>query len=192
MPGTVSAQPKVERLFFDSVVDALFNRVLGPRLDVATRASLAAAGLDLSQRLRPAYPMEDYFRFVEIAARALFPGRPVGEAIHALGVAFVEGWQGTLIGRAAVQFMLVIGPVRSLKRAAQGFRSGNNFTEVQVVERGPTTFDLQFNVVGPWPEMTAGALLGAMRLSRDIEPKVEILERVGEGAVFRVSWSAKG
>lgn len=58
-----------ERLMFDHVVEGMFHRALGKRLSAAGREQLRAAGLDLSKPLRPAYPMEQYFGFLEIAAK---------------------------------------------------------------------------------------------------------------------------
>ena len=56
---------------FDHVVEGMFHRTLGKRLTPVGRAKLKEAGLDLEKPLRPAYPMNDYFHFLEIAALAI-------------------------------------------------------------------------------------------------------------------------
>jgi len=94
------------------------------------------------------------------------------------------------MGKAIFNLAKLLGPARSLRRITQSFRQGNNFTQVDVVERAPTCFELRFNVVGPYPEHTQGALLGALRISNAADMRVDLTERSGEGAIFVVSWKA--
>ena len=64
--------------------------------------------------------------------------------------------------------------------------------QVEVLERDAQCFELRFNIVGPWPEHTQGALMGALRVNENLEVDVKILERVGEGANYLVSWKERG
>ena len=176
---------------FDHVVEGMFHRAIGKRLSSAGREKLKAAGLDLSKPLRPAYPMNEYFGFLEIAARDLYPDKSIAEGMYALGAGFLDGYLDTLMGRAILNLAKLLGPARALRRSTHTWRQGNNFTEVEVVERDPQHFELRFNIVGPWPEHTQGALAGALAVNQDLEIDVKILERVGEGAVYGVSWKKK-
>lgn len=115
----------------------------------------------------------------------------MAEGMYALGACFLDGYLDTLMGRAILNLAKLIGPTRALGRSTHTWRQGNNFTEVEVVERSPQSFELRFNVVGPWPEHTQGALAGALAVNDDLEIEVKILERAGEGAVYGVSWRKK-
>lgn len=176
---------------FDHVIDGMFRKSLGSRLTPACKAELKAAGLDLSQPLRPAYPLDDYFTFLEIAGKHLYPDKTAPQALYALGAGFVDGYHETLMGRAILQLARIIGPSRAVKRSTQTWRQGNNFTDVKVVERTPTCFELHFNLVGRYAEHTQGALYGALAVNSDLEVSVEILRREGQGAVYLVQWSPK-
>lgn len=180
-----------ERLMFDHVVDGMFRQSLGKRLTAACRDELRAAGLDLDKPLRPAYPVEQYFHFLEIAGRHLHPDKPAPQALHALGLGFLDGYRDTFMGKAILTMAKLIGPARALKRVSQTFRQGNNFTRVDVVERSPTCFELRFNEVGPYPEHTQGALLGALRIDDRLDVTVDIADRTPPGAVYVVSWTSR-
>lgn len=176
---------------FDHVIDGMFRKSLGKRLTAACRAELKAAGLDLDRALLPAYPLDQYFTFLEIAGRHLYPDAPLPQALFELGAGFLDGYHETLMGRAILQLARLIGPTRAVKRSAQTWRQGNNFTEVRVVERTPTCFELHFNVVGRHPEHTQGALFGALSVNADLDVSVEILDRTPPGAVYLVQWKPK-
>ncbi len=63
-----------QRLVFDSSVDALFVKRLGPRLGGEGRAKLREAGLDLNQKLLPAYPAEKVASWIDLAVPHAYPG----------------------------------------------------------------------------------------------------------------------
>jgi hypothetical protein len=46
-------------------------------------------------------------------------------------------------------------------------------------------------VVGPYPEHTQGALFGALRVNEELDIEVKLLERVGDGATYLLSWKKK-
>ncbi len=176
---------------FDHVIDGMFRKSLGNRLTPACRAELKAAGLDLDKKLLPAYPLDAYFTFLEIAGKHLYPDKTVPQAMFALGAGFLDGYHETLMGRAILEFARLIGPARAVRRGAQTWRQGNNFTDVKVVERTPSCFELHFNLVGRHPEHTQGALYGALSVNTDLVVSVEILSREGQGAVYLVQWAPK-
>lgn len=177
---------------FDHVVEGMFQRALGKRLPSTAREELKRAGLDLDRPLRPAYPLADYFRFLEIAGRALYPTLTVPQAMFELGTCFLDGYLDTLMGKAIINLARLLGPARALRRSSRTWRQGNNFTEVEVIERDARTFELRFNLVGPYAEHTQGALTGALRINEGLDVKVEIIGREGQGATYLVTWNDKG
>jgi uncharacterized protein (TIGR02265 family) len=176
---------------FDHVVEGLFQRSLGKKLSAAGRANLKVAGLDLEKPLRPAYPFLEYVGFLEIAARDVYPDKSMQDAMFELGAGFLDGYLDTLMGRAILNFAKLLGPARAIRRSGRTWRQGNNFTQVEVIERNETCFELRFNVVGPYPEHTQGALYGALRVNEDLDVEVKLLERVGDGATYLLSWRKK-
>src|SRR3954464_9131366 len=89
-------------IVYDNTVEALFGRALGRKMTQKCRDRLKAEGLDLSTKVKPFYPREQYYRFVDIAAQELFPGLTKDKADYELGSAFIAGFNETLIGKAVL------------------------------------------------------------------------------------------
>jgi uncharacterized protein (TIGR02265 family) len=177
-----------ELLVYEQTLEALFVRALGGRLTPECRARLLSAGLDVSQKLKPAYPFQSWMIFLRIAAEELYPGMPLSEATLKLGEAYVEGFRETMLGRAVMSLLRVLGPRRTVLRATQNFRAGNNYTETRVTELGPNLFDVWMNEVGDFPEFTAGIIQAGVRASGAKELRVELLGYDGHACTYRISW----
>ena len=61
-----------EQLVFESTMEALL-RAAGPRLTPSCIARLKAAGFDVGDKLRPAYPATVWAESVRIVGEELFP-----------------------------------------------------------------------------------------------------------------------
>jgi uncharacterized protein (TIGR02265 family) len=177
-----------ELLVYEQTIEALFVRALGARLSPECRARLREAGLDVSQKLRPAYPFNSWMTFIRIAAEELYPGLPLPEATFKLGEAYVEGFRETMLGRAVMSLLRVLGPRRTVLRATQNFRAGNNYTETRVTEQGPARFEVWMNEVGPYPEFTAGIIQAGVRMSGAKELRVEMFDYDGHACTYRITW----
>src|SRR5438128_249385 len=118
-----------EKLVFDHAVEAMFLRALKDRLPFAARSRLAGAGLDLAKPLLPAYPLATWMRCLRIAAEEVFEAVPLEAGLRQLGELLVDAYAETAIGRAMFGLARVIGPRRTLTRATQNFRSGNNYSQ---------------------------------------------------------------
>jgi uncharacterized protein (TIGR02265 family) len=177
-----------ELLVYEQTVEGLFIRALGNRLTPECRARLSQAGLDVTRKLKPAYPFQSWMTFIRIAAEELYPGMPLAEATFKLGEAHLEGFRETMLGRAVISLLRVIGPKRALLRATQNFRAGNNYTESRVTELGPHQFELWMNEVGEFPEFTAGIIYAGVRLAGAQEPRVEPTSYDGHACTYRITW----
>lgn len=177
-----------ELLVFEQTIEALFVRALGGRLTPECRARLRQAGLDVNQKIKPAYPFESWMMFIRIAAEELFPGEPLPLATFKLGEAYVEGFRQTMLGRAVMSLLRVLGPRRTIARATQNFRAGNNYTETRITELGPCQFDVWMNEVGDFPEFTSGIMQAGLRMAGAKELRVEALDYDGHACTYRLTW----
>jgi uncharacterized protein (TIGR02265 family) len=177
-----------ELLIFEQTIEALFVRALNGKLTPECKARLLQAGLDVDQKLKPAYAFRSWMKFIRIVAEELYPGQPLEEATFELGVAYIDGYRETMLGRAVLSLLRVLGPRRTLARATQNFRSGNNYTESRLVELGPTTFELWMNEVGDFPAFTAGIIHGGLRIAGAKEIRVEPSGYDGHACTYRISW----
>jgi len=177
-----------ELLIFEQTIEALFVRALGGRLTPDCKARLRQAGLDVDQKLKPAYPFKSWMTFIRIAAEELFPGVPLPEGTFKLGEAHIEGFRETMLGRAVLSLLRVLGPRRALNRATQNFRSGNNYTESRLTELGPGRFELWMNEVGDFPSFTAGIIHAGLTIAGAKELQVEPSGYDGHACTYRISW----
>ncbi|WP_224241755.1 DUF2378 family protein [Hyalangium gracile] len=177
-----------ELLVFEQTIEALFVRALGGRLTPECRARLRDAGLDVDQKIKPAYSFQSWMTFLRIAAEELYPKTPLPEATFKLGEAYVEGFRQTMLGRAVMSLLRVLGPRRTIARATQNFRAGNNYTETRITELGPSQFDVWMNEVGDFPEFTAGIIHAGVRMSGARELRVEPHGYDGHACTYRITW----
>ena len=185
---TGAAAGGAEKVVFEQTIEGLFVRALGPQLTPGFKQRLAAIGLDVDARLRPAYPFDVWMKSLEIAASELYPTQPTTEAMFKVGTHLIDGYKETFLGRAVLGMIRVLGPRRMLMRATQNFRSGNNYTESRVTDVDPHTLELWMNEVGPYPTFTAGIIHAALAAT-GVTPKVVVKDHDGHACTFVCSWA---
>jgi uncharacterized protein (TIGR02265 family) len=178
-----------ENLVYSGAVEALFQRALENRLTPACLGWLREAGLDLEKKLAPAYPLEQWKRFLRIATDHVYAGVPAEAAYYSLGERFVDGYFSSLFGRALLPMMRLAGTRRTLLNAGLGFRIHTNFGELRVVTRGSTALELWVNdVTADQPTFLAGVLSRTAELAGG--QRVVALPEGFDGttATFHVHW----
>ncbi|MFY0573697.1 DUF2378 family protein [Cystobacter fuscus] len=178
-----------ELLVFEQTIEAVFVRALHGRLSPACRERLRQAGLDVEQKLRPAYPFASWMTFLRIVAEELYPQLPLEESAFKLGEAYMDGYRETMLGRAVLSLLRVLGPRRALMRATQHFRSGNNYTESRLKELGPCKFELWMNEVGSLPSFTAGIIHAGLRTAGVEHLRIELTGYDGHACTYCINWS---
>lgn len=156
-----------------------------PRL----QTELLALGIDL-QNLRPAYPSEACSRGVRLAAAQLFPRVGEVEAVQQLGELFLDGYGETLVGRALIQLMKVIGPMRSLQRMQRNFRTGSNYIETRFTELAPTKAEIWLNDTSGIPSFWAGVMTSGGRLTNAESIRVRFTSGADGSATYVIEWQA--
>ena len=178
-----------ELLVFEQTIEAVFVRALHGRLTPPCKQRLRQAGLDLDHKLRPAYPFDAWMTFLRITAEELYPGVPLEEGAFHIGEACIDGFRETMLGRAVLSLLRVLGPKRALMRATQNFRAGNNYTESRLKELSPRQFELWMNEVGSLPTFTAGIIHAGLRTAGADHIRVELSGYDGHACTYCISWS---
>jgi uncharacterized protein (TIGR02265 family) len=176
------------RLVYEQTIDGLFLRGLKDRMTPALKAKLMAVGLDLDRKLPPAHTFEEWCRFVDTAARELYPELPTEDGYAQLGESVIDGFKDTFLGPALVGMLRVLGPRRALERAQRNFRNGNNYTEATLVELGPSRFELTMNEAGPIRDLTRGILLAGVRIAGAAGAVVLVKRFDAASVVYEVTW----
>lgn len=177
-----------DKLVFEQTIDGLYARGLGRRVTPELKARLRALGMDLDGKLLPAYPFETWMKALEATAELLYPELPTDQAMFHVGESFIEGYRDTLLGRAVLGTVRVLGPHRALARARQSFRSGNNYTEATLTPLGAEATELWMNEVGPWPGFTAGIIHAALTAA-GVVPVVVPTQHDGHACTYRITWT---
>ncbi len=174
-------------LIFSQTVEGLF-RSLGPLSDDAV-ARFRAIGVDPKQALAPAYPVEQWLQLMKAAAEWRYPSMPFSEAMEALGRGFVDGYGETMIGKAMLAMLRVMGPKWALARFRRSLSTGSNFFETTAVERTPREVEVSLNRC-TWPEWYFGIIGRGLEHAGAKNVSVSLLSHEGSGraATLLVTW----
>jgi uncharacterized protein (TIGR02265 family) len=166
-----------EKLVFEHTLEGLFVRGLVGRVTPTLRERLKEVGVDLERKLQPAYGFNTWCSAVRVAARELHPDVPDD-----------VGYRETVLGRAAIGVIQLLGPRRGVGRARQMFRSGNNYTETRLEDVSPTEVDLWMNEAGRIRYFTRGALLAGLRAVGARQPEVQVRDYNDDHVTYRLTW----
>ncbi|NOK18912.1 DUF2378 family protein [Corallococcus carmarthensis] len=176
-----------EKVVFGHTVEGLLT-VLEGHLEGPLRAKLKDVGLDLDQKLEPAYPKEQWHQMLLLAAEALFPSHSPAQAHWHLGQRFVTAYFATNMGRALKGVLKLLGPARTLERTARNMASGSNFLRVDVERLAATDYRLKVSHGGVHPEFI-GALCHFGTLTTGVKGLTTVVEaHEGVSATYRLRW----
>ncbi|HYO51625.1 DUF2378 family protein [Archangium sp.] len=179
----------LEKRVFATAVEALFVRELGSSLSCLGRRWLREAGLDLERPLAVSYPLRDWKTFVHVASAALYPNLSSAEAHWWMGIHFLEGYFQTFTGRVVAELAPTLGPRWMLERIGEDLRSGNNFSEVRLVEHSPRHVELWMNdVLDDTPSFASGFILRAQQLAGARNVFVDVWSFDGTAGTFKIRW----
>lgn len=190
-PAPLPAAGNSGDIVFDNTVDGLFRRALGRTMTARCKERLKAAGLDLDAKLKPAYPRLQYYEFVNIAAEELYPRLSRDDAHYELGKQFVAGFQETLLGKAVVSLVKLLGPRKTLAKMTQNMQSSNNYMKTTLLEIDGNEYEIVLSQVSGAPRYFEGVLLRAIELSGGQNAVVKPTRGEGPGYSYRCSWTQK-
>ncbi|MFT3712481.1 MAG: DUF2378 family protein [Archangium sp.] len=186
-----------EQLLFSQAAESL-QRALGPLLTEQSKARFKELGVDFSKPLEPAYPLAAWRKVVNYAGELVAPHQPYDRQQFALGSRFITAYTDTVIGRATLGFMRLLGPRRTLERMAKTLRTGNNYSETKLTQLGPSLFELWCNHVQN-PSFYRGMLQTGLEHTglTGVQVTTAAMDRLPDaapvtsgdtGATFRISW----
>ncbi len=171
---------------FTSTVEGLI-RALGDKLDERVHQQFADIGLPLKGKLLAAYSREVWLKSGLLASQLLFPTLPPEKQRVELGRRFVYGYSETIVGKALVTMMRMLGTRRALERLKKSFHTGNNYTEVALREvDGQLELDVSD---APFPEYYQGMVEAVLELTGRTTFEVAQIRRVGNETTFRIRFS---
>jgi len=155
----------------EALFEGLFARAV-PR-STTLEVELRRLGYDLQHPLA-GYPGPVFSACLEAARVELFPTRPPDEGQRALGLAFVNGFRETILGRVVTTALPILGPARFLPRVPGRLGSLRSDATVSVVVSGATSSTLHFADPQPLSSFFAGVIEGALVYSKACAPRVAV------------------
>ena len=177
----VTAAPEV---VFGHALQGLFEVGLRGRVTPTLAARLKAVGVDLSRPFDIAYPREVWGRVLALTAAELWPAEPTDRAFFLLGRQMLLGYTETLLGRALVSLVKLLGPRRLLGRMTHNLRSGCNYNETKLEDLGPGRARFWINEPALPPGYVAGLLDAAMEIAGASERGWEVVHRDAKGCTY--------
>ncbi|MBX5481218.1 MAG: DUF2378 family protein [Myxococcaceae bacterium] len=122
---------------------------------------------------------------MKIAARQRFPELSEEEECREVG----RGLNSTLLGKAVLTAMQLLGVRRSLQRIGTTFRQGNNYIQATVKVLAPTSIEVELGpLVGP-SAYFEGVLEEGPRQMGAKTMQVTRTRTTGEHITWRVDWT---
>lgn len=168
----------------EALFEGLFARAV-PR-STTLEVELRRLGYDLQHPLA-GYPGPVFSACLEAARVELFPTRPPDEGQRALGLAFVNGFRETILGRVVTTALPILGPARFFPRLPGRLASLRRDASV-VVEVKEHAATLTFTDPLPVAHFFAGVIEGALGLARASAPRVVVVV-LPNGYRLEASWA---
>ena len=184
-PAGISSTPRSVWVTFGTAFEALYLRAFADKVTPELKAKLKAMGLNLD-KLDAAYPNSTWVNTLEVAGKTFFPSESPEIAYTKMGERLVESYFETLIGIPLLAISKLLGPHRTLGRMTKNFRTSNNYTETDLVQRGPHEYEMWVNEPGDSRYITLGVMQHGLRLTGSPKTKIELLSADDNGARFLI------
>ncbi|MCC6337169.1 MAG: DUF2378 family protein [Myxococcales bacterium] len=178
-----------EHLWYGQVVEAIFIKGLGPRLTPQVAALVKQEGINLD-KLLPGYPVGQVVKACHRVLPALFPGMPMRDAMAELGALSTRGYNETLVGRAAIAFLKLIGTRRALESLNKTLSAGNNYLQTQFTALSGNQARIHLSDASGVPDFYRGLIEEGGRLLGAKGFKVDNGAATAPAHEFLISWDA--
>ncbi|WP_163997723.1 DUF2378 family protein [Pyxidicoccus caerfyrddinensis] len=185
--------PLEQRLVYVQVVEGLLQHGLQGKVSPRLKQRLRQVGVDLDRPLLPAYPVPLWMHCLSVIVEETYPGMPREEAFRRLAETHVQGYGRTVIGRAVYGVMRLLGPRRLVQRLPQTLHATDNYTEAELVERGPTTYEMKMNSVLDQPGYVESLFESMLRVGGAESPKVTRIHVDPEApsSTYQLTWTER-
>jgi uncharacterized protein (TIGR02265 family) len=166
-------------------VEGLFFKALRSRITPSVEAKLKPLGIDLSGKPKEV-PHPQWKQALVIAAN-LFEGT-TDEQYRQLGRSVLLRYEETVMGKAVVAVMRLMGPKRILHRVNATLRSGNNYVVAALSPIDDYNWEASVNECNGNPYYIAGVLEQGLIVSGAKEVDVTVRSFDGHAATFAIRW----
>ncbi len=180
----------MEQLIYQNAVEGLFVKAFGKKMSPTLKKAIKAEGIDLDAPLKQAYPGEVVNRCTRLVRQHIYANEPDDDkAYYALGVAVLDGYFDTMLGRAMASVLRVIGFERVIDRLPQQMSSGTNYQHVTVQRTRPGEAIVHCSDCIPSAYINVGVLTRAFtHYFKAPEFKMEVVKVDETGATYRLNW----
>jgi uncharacterized protein (TIGR02265 family) len=175
-----------EWFVYEHTVEGLFFRALRTRLTPSMQGRLKELGIDVNGKPKSVQHAQ-WVQAIHLAATELFEGPP-DERFRQLGRTVMLRHDETVMGKAVIAVMKLMGPRRVLGRINSTLRSGNNYIQANLAPIGPTTWEGTVNECNGNPHYIAGVVEQGLIISGGVGVKVDVSGFDGHSAKFLINW----
>jgi uncharacterized protein (TIGR02265 family) len=181
-----------QRLIFEQSIEGMYLKGHPELLTPQVKEALRAVGIDLDQKLKPAYPMELVNEATRVFRKLAYAREPDdAKAFQRIGERTVDGYFNTVFGKPLVAVLRLAGTKRIVGRLPQAMKSGSNFQVITLEWKGETDALLTLAETEPNPNINVGVIRRAFtHWFAAPSMKVEIAEHARPKATYRLSWTA--
>lgn len=179
-----------EDVVFGNTVESLFLKGVGSRMTPRCYERVKEIGIDLQGKLKAYYPRQMYYACARAVANELFPLVSEDVAMFELGRAFMKGFEETMIGRAMLSAVRLMGPRRALRKMTQTFRSSNNYLTTELREIAPGHAELTLSETSGSPGYFHGVLYSGLVTAGAKNLTFERKDFDGKRCTFEIRWTA--
>jgi uncharacterized protein (TIGR02265 family) len=185
--------PLEQRLVYVQVVEGLLQHGLQGKVSPRLKQRLRQVGVDLDRPLLPAYPVPLWTHCLSVIVEETYPDVPREEAFRRLAETHVQGYGRTVIGRAVYGVMRLLGPRRLVQRLPQTLHATDNYTEAELVERGPTTYEMKMNSALDQPGYVESLFESMLRVGGAESPKVTRIhvDPQAPSSTYQITWTER-
>lgn len=176
-----------DRLIYSEVVEGLIQHGLRGQVSLRLRERLRQLGLDVD-RLPSSFPVVKWWPCLHAIVEEAFPGVPTQEGFRRLARQHVEGYGRTLLGRATLRVLRLLGPRRMVQRLPNVLSSTDNYTQGTVLEREPGAWELTLNSGGHPPGYIESLFESILEACGAREPRVRRLSSTPDSSTWLLSW----
>jgi uncharacterized protein (TIGR02265 family) len=179
----------VSALVYAHTVEALFHKVLAPRIGPALKLELKGLGLDLDQKAKD-IPQQEWAKILACAVRHLFPTDTADQGYYRLGETLMQGYADTFMGKAVFTTLRLLGPSRAARRIASTIKSGNNYIDAKFTELAPNHFEMWASEVNGNPHYARAVMIVGLRAAGAKNVRIEAKSFDGHAATFDIAWDS--
>jgi uncharacterized protein (TIGR02265 family) len=136
------------------------------------------------------YPMAALDGTIRVISEEFFKGLKPDQATYELGRATLKRYGEGALGKALFGIVRLLGPMKFIKRMPALFRQTNNYADVKIEVKGPTSYEIDHNEVGAYPHYLRGVMQGCADLIGLKGHRAELLSYDGHRGRYLCHWEA--